>query len=89
MICYDVSVTGGREEAIGGGMVTMQEPAVITIAEAAQLANMTRNGLRWHVDRGRIAVIGTPYGRAIVRASLEEFLARRAERQSKTPERDS
>jgi len=60
-------------------MIAMQDQAVITIAEAAQRANMTRNGLRWHVDRGRIQVIGTPYGRAVVRESLEQFLRDRAQ----------
>jgi len=62
---------------IGGEMIAMQE-AVMTIAEAAQRANMTRNGLRYWVDRGHIRVVGTPYGRLVVRASFEEFLRQRA-----------
>ena len=70
-------------------MLTMQDQTLISIAEAAERADMTRNGLRYWIDRGHVRTIGTPYGRAIVRSSFEEFLARRAERQSKTPERDS
>ena len=59
--------------------VTSAITGAVTIAEAATLAGMTRNGLRWHVDRGHIDVIGTPYGRAVVRESLEEFLRNRAQ----------
>ncbi len=59
-------------------MIATQEQSVMTIAEAAQLAHMTRNGLRYWVDRGHIRVVFTPYGRLVVRESFEEFLRQRA-----------
>ncbi len=52
----------------------------ITIAEGARQAGFSANAMRYWIDRGHVQVVATPYGRAIVRESLEVFLARRAER---------
>jgi len=52
----------------------------MSIADAARRADMTPNGLRWHIDRGQVETIRTPLGRVIVRESFEAFLSRRAER---------
>ncbi len=55
----------------------MLEPTVepvITIARAAREAGMTTNGMRYHLERGRVETQQTPLGRVVVRKSLEQFL---------------
>ena len=54
--------------------------SMMSIADAARRADMTPNGLRWHIERGQIETIRTPLGRVIVRDSFEAFLRSRAER---------
>lgn len=49
-----------------------------TIAKAARQAAMHPNALRYWIRKGLIETVQTPYGRAVIQESLEEFLQRRA-----------
>ncbi len=53
------------------------DAATTTIDEAVRRLDMSPNGLRYWIRRGRIRTVVTPLGRVVLEESLREFTALR------------